>query len=218
MFWVAAAAAATASAAAHVRFVVPRLPPPALNEGETAPDYRALASRPDALGAATLALLAGLLVLPDLPTAHLPVWIAYLGAGCALVWVDLRSTWLPRRLNQVCLAQVAVGLLLLGAADWRSALAGLVGGAVALGLFHLVWLLGTGFGYGDVRLAAIVGTMAGVHGPQHWVTSILAGTMVGAVWALAHAVSNRGRDTPAHFPYGPSLWLGPVLAGWLSGW
>lgn len=218
MFWVAAAAAATASAAAHNRFVVPLLPAPSLDAGETAPDYRALASPLDTLGAAALALLAGLLVLPGLAAAHLPMWVAYLGAGCALVWVDLRSTWLPRRLNQLCLAQVALGLVALAAVDWRAALAGLVGGAAALALFHLVWRLGTGFGYGDVRLAALVGTVAGAHGLQHWLTSILAGTLVGAVWAVAHAVANRGRDAPAHFPYGPSLWLGPVLAGWLSGW
>lgn len=218
MTWVLAAAAATASAALHQRFVVPRLPAPHLDEGETAPDYGALAGARDVLGAAVLALLAATLVLPGAGEPRLLLWTAYVGAGAALVWVDLRTTWLPRRLNQLCLAQVLLGLVALGITDWRAALAGLAGGLAALGLFHLVWRLGTGFGYGDVRLAAIVGLVAGSSGPQHWLTSILAGTSVGALWAVAHTVGNRRRGGPAHFPYGPALWLGPVLATWLSGW
>lgn len=218
MIWVAVAAAASASAAAHQRLVVPRLPPPALGAGETAPDYRALAGARDVAGAALLAALAGALVLPGMPGARLLLWVAYLGAGAALVWVDLLSTWLPRRLNHLCLAQVALGLAALAIVDWKAALAGLAGSAAALGLFHLVWRLGTGFGYGDVRLAAIVGAVAGTSGPQAWTAAMLAGTVVGALWAVAHTVTLRRRGAPAHFPYGPALWLGPVLATWVSGW
>lgn len=218
MTWLLAAAAAAASAAAHQRFLVPRLPVPETMDDEDPPDYPAFASIPDVVGAALLALGCGLLVLPGLPAGHLVLWVAYLGAGAALVWVDLRSTWLPRRLHIVCLAQVALGLSLLAVTDWRSALAGLLGGLIGAGFFHLVWRLGTGLGYGDVRLAALVGAIAGTAGAQHWVAGFLAGTVVGALWGIGHALARRTLNTPAHFPYGPALWLGPVLAGWISGW
>lgn len=218
MIWVLAVVAAVASAAVHQRLVVPRLTTPATVDGEPAPDYRILASWPDVLGATGLALFTALLLLPGLPASQLPLWVGYLGAGAALAWVDLRTTWLPRTLNHLCLAQVGLGLAWLAITDWRVALAALLGGAATLGLFHLVWRLGTGFGYGDVRLAAIVGAVAGTGGLQHWLASILAGTAVGALWAVIHTLTRRHANAPAHFPYGPSLWLGPVLAGWISGW
>lgn len=218
MTWLLAAAAAATSAAAHQRLLVPRLPAPEVRDGEDSPDYPALASAPDVAGAALLALGCGLLVLPGLPPAQLLLWVGYLGAGAALVWVDLRSTWLPRRLHLACLAQVALGLALLAVTDWRSALAGLLGGLLGMAAFHLVWRLGMGFGYGDVRLAALVGAVAGTAGAQQWVAGFLAGTLAGALWGIGHAVTRRKRSAPAHFPYGPALWLGPVLAGWVSGW
>lgn len=218
MIWMLAAVAAVASAFIHQRWVVPRLRTPLLADDETAPDYRPLASWPNVLGAAALALLGSALVLPGSPTAQLLLWLGYLGAGAALVWVDLRTTWLPRQLNHLCLTQVGVGLLALGITDWRRAVAALAGGVAAFAVFHLVWRLGTGFGYGDVRLAAIVGAVAGSGGLQHWFASILAGTVTGAVWAILHSMLRRRTNAPAHFPYGPSLWLGPVLAGWISGW
>ena len=55
---------------------------------------------------------------------------------------------------------------------------------------------------------------AGSMGLQAWTTALLAGTLTGALWAIVHALRGRASDP---FPYGPSLWLGPVVAAALVG-
>ena len=218
MEWVPAVAACGISAVLHQLLVVPRLPAPAAEADEPPPDYRALASTRDALGVLALSVLAALLVLPGLPDPQLISWVGYLGAGAALVWVDLRTTWLPRVLNHLCLAQVALGVGWVAISDWRGAVAAVIGGLAALGLFHVVWALGSGFGYGDVRLAAIIGVVAGAAGWQQWLMSFLLGTLIGACWGVVHWLRSRSSGSPPHFAYGPALWLGPVAAFAISGW
>ena len=92
------------------------------------------------------------------------------------------------------------------------------GGAVAFVLFHLVWRFSSAFGYGDVRLAAIVGAVGALRGIDGWLLALLCGTTLGALWGVVHALMRRGTDRPAHFAYGPALWLGPIAAVAVSGW
>ena len=205
------------SAALHLRFVVPSLREPDLVDDEPAPHYAALASGRHvvALGIAVLILAQ---VLHRVPPQHWVVWFGYLGAGAALVSVDLRTTWLPRTLHLVCLAQVLLGLVWVAVLDWPTALASVAGGVVAFLLFHLVWRFSAAFGYGDVRLAGIVGAVGALGGVDGWLVALLCGTLLGAVWGIVHALARRGTDRPAHFAYGPALWLGPIAAVALSGW
>lgn len=216
MTWLVTLACAL-SAACHLRFVVPRLREPAVAADDPPPHYAGLAPmRHVALLALTVFLLAQ--VLHVVPPAEFVAWFGYLGAGGALVWVDLRTTWLPRTLNNVCLAQVAIGLAWLAVFDWQSSLSGLAGGLFAFALFHLVWRYSTAFGYGDVRLAANVGAMGGLGGLDGWLTTLLCGTLAGAAWAIAHAIHRRRHPGPRYFAYGPALWLGPMIALTVSGW
>lgn len=218
MTWLLALTVCAGSALAHQLLVVPRLPRAPVDGGDAPPDYARLATPRDGFGVLTLSVLASAAVLPRAPEALLPLWVAHLGGGAALAWVDLRTTWLPRRLNHLVLAQVLLALAWVAVGDWRTALAAAGGGLAAFALFHLAWSLGGGFGYGDVRLAGIVGAVAGTQGLQHWVSSILLGTVTGALWGAAHALRRRWRGGPTHFPYGPALWLGPVAAAAISGW
>lgn len=212
MIWViAAAVASSASAIAHLLFVLPRLPSPAPDGNDPPPDYVALATPGAGLAVGAAALLAALVAMPTQPTHHLLLWFGHLGAGTALVWVDLRTTWLPKRLNLICLVQVLAGLGLMAVLDWRTAAFALAAGLITRLLFHLVWRLGTGLGYGDVRLAGIVGIVAGAGGMQNWLTAVFLTTVIGAVWAVVHASRRRGR-TPTPFPYGPSHRAGPIAA------
>lgn len=216
MTWTLALACAV-SAALHLAVVVPRLHEPEVADGETAPGYATLAPVRDValLGVVVLALSQ---VLHLVPLAQAGVWAGYLGAGAALVWVDLRTTWLPRSLTLLCGAQMAVGLGWVAVSDWPTALASVAGAAVAFTLFHLVWRFSSTFGYGDVRLAALVGAMGGMRGIDGWLLALLCGTLLGAAWGVVHSLARRGTATPAHFAYGPALWLGPIAAVALSGW
>lgn len=211
--WVLACAI---SALFHLLVVTPRLAPPAPDADEPPPDFRELVNPRDSVGAVGLAGLAALLVCTNVPAIHLPMWFGFLGAGAALAWVDLRTTWLPRRLNLWCLVQVGLGLAFVATTEPVSALWGAVGGVVAFGFFHLVWLLSSTLGYGDVRLAGIVGTVGGVEGPGMLLTTLFAATLIGALWGLLHALRTRAAVVPVPFPYGPALWLGPVIAAAMS--
>ncbi|MEO7589189.1 MAG: prepilin peptidase [Arachnia sp.] len=205
------------SAALHLSWVVPRLPEPPQVAGEAGPAYASLAPIRHVLVLGVVVLLLAQ-VLHLVPGQQQVVWFGYLGAGAALVWVDMRTTWLPLTLHRICLAQVAAGLVVVAVVDWPTALTSVAGGAVAFGAFHLVWRFSTTFGYGDVRLAAVVGAVGALRGLDGWLLAMLCGTLLGAVWAVAHTLARRGTDRPRHFPYGPALWLGPVVAVALSGW
>ncbi len=206
-----------ASAAGHLAWVVPRLPEPTLTDGDPAPRYATLA-RGRHVALLALAALVLSQVLHGVPVEQFGAWFGYLGAGAALVSVDLRTTWLPRTLNLICVAQVALGLVWVAVVDWPMALSSVAGGAAALLIFHLVWRHSTTFGYGDVRLAAIVGALGALGGLDGWLVALLCGTLLGAVWGIAHGLYRRRHPGPAHFAYGPALWLGPILALVVSGW
>lgn len=217
MTWLVALACAV-SAALHLSLLVPRLKEPDLEDGEPAPRYATLAPAGHVLLLGAIVLVLAGSLLPAVPQEQQGVWFGYLGAGGALVWVDLRTTWLPRTLHLVCLAQVALALVWVALLDWSSALASLAGGGIAFLLFHLVWRFSSTFGYGDVRLAALVGAVGALGGLDGWLTALLCGTLLGALWGIGHALWRRGTDRPAHFAYGPALWLGPIAAVVLSGW
>ncbi|MDO5094118.1 MAG: hypothetical protein Q4D79_12025 [Propionibacteriaceae bacterium] len=188
--------------------MVPRLPRSAVGSAEQPPDYQRLARRKDAL---LLAVIVGLaaFALWRLPTGLLPLWFGYLGAGGALVWVDFKTTWLPKRLHWIAAAQLAAGLALVGWLAPRAAVGALLGAAAMAGVLWLVWRFSRTFGFGDVRLGLLVGAVAGSLGLQGWTTALLAGTVIGAVWAVCHAARGRAAEP---FPYGPALWLGPFIA------
>ncbi|MFV0428867.1 MAG: leader peptidase (prepilin peptidase)/N-methyltransferase [Arachnia sp.] len=214
MIW--AMAATAAAAIAHLWLLVPRLPPPATEPGEVPPDYRSLASR---TGLVVVALAAGaswLLVAPA--PAEAPAWFGYLGGGSVLAWVDLRTTYLPRRLHYIVLAQVAAGLAWLAVTHWMVAAAALAGGLAAAGLLWLVWRRGGSLGFGDVRLGLLTGAMGATMGLAGWIWSLMAGSLVGLVLAVTHTLRRRHTSLPTYFAYGPALWLGPVITAVVSGW
>lgn len=145
------------------------------------------------------------------------LWMPYLALGLPLVAVDALTTWLPRRLHLIVAGAMAAGWIGLLLQDWRAALAGLAGAAAGYVCFWFAWRLTGGLGFGDVRLAALIGAIAGVSGPTFWVLSFVCGTVIGAVHGIAHAVwAARHPGRPTHFAYGPALWLGPLIAALIS--
>ena len=89
--------------------VVPRLPRVSPDPDDPPPDYRSLARPRDAV-ALGLMVLGCSFLLWRVPVVQLPLWFGYLGAGGALVWVDFRTMWLPKRLHWIATSQVAAGL------------------------------------------------------------------------------------------------------------
>lgn len=167
-----------------------------------------------AAGAAAYAILATAL-LDEF--AFVGVWV-FIGAfGVLLAFVDARTHLLPRLLvwplyALTWIATIAAAVLLREASVLRDAL---YGNLIVFGIFVLLYVVagrffGGGFGYGDVRLSAVLGVALGPHG----VTATFAGIYAGFVLAaIVGIIRNRGRVRgQPHLAFGPYMVLG-ALAG-----
>ncbi|MHA6512283.1 prepilin peptidase [Tessaracoccus sp. Z1128] len=211
MVWVAAGVVAVV-AAVVMALAVPRV---RVLDDDEAPDFATLVNAWSVAGVTAGAFLAAL-ALWVLPTELWWLWVPYLGIGAPLAYVDLRTTFLPKQLHYVGVAAMGLGLVGLAVLDIRAAVGAVVGAVAAFGLLYLAWYLSPGLGFGDVRLALLIGAVAGQSGVSMWTAALFFGTALGAVHAVGHALwARRDEDRPKHFPYGPALWLGPIVAAWV---
>lgn len=202
---------------ASSRWWLARLPePPDPDEGKIA--YRELA-RPlslvfgSAIGAAALAALAAW----QLPAPLLPVWTVLAAFTPVLGYVDARTYLLPFLLVAPLYAVVWILTVAIAwsAGDWAIAREALVGNVVIFGLFLLLYAVagrffGGGFGYGDVRLSAVLGVALGPLGVSAAFVGVYAGFVIAAI---AGIVRNRGRVRGGPpIAFGPAMLLGAFVA------
>ena len=218
-------AIATALVLAAIQFwVVAHHPEPAPDEpdAELKTRYAELVN-PRALGLAVPLVALGLWPLLVTPLARWPVWVVWASVVAVLVWVDARTTWLPARAQlfaELAMLVAVVAVLLASPGGRASLLLGALGGAlVTAGLFAVFWWFSGALGFGDVRLAGLVGALCGLGGLDAWYAGVLAATVAGAAWGLATSWWRRRHPSPLGrvFAYGPALWLGPYLGlAWLQ--
>lgn len=198
---------------------IARLPEPAPDpeDDEVKPLYVDIAAAPRlapwlAAGSALLAVVAGLsLAEPWL----VPAWVVLAAVGSWLTYIDWRTRLLPFRmtvpLHVACLVLVALAALVTG--DWSILVKGLIGNVVVFAIFLLINLLGRfvsqPFGYGDVRLSAILGLTLGAVGYQATLFGLYIGFVLGAVCGLV--LSRRGIVDAKGFAFGPYLVVGAFL-------
>jgi leader peptidase (prepilin peptidase)/N-methyltransferase len=130
-------------------------------------------------------------------------------------------------LDVVILPAIGIALLLtLIAPGWLNSLfpelpqgsasGWLIGGAIGLGAFFLVWLFGQrvygpgAFGQGDIKLAAFIGLITGF---PLVVVALASGILAGGVISLL-LVATRIRSMRSYIPYGPFLIVGAAIALW----
>lgn len=126
--------------------------------------------------------------------------------------IDIRTHTLPNRF--VLPAYPIAGTLLLTAAlaggfphhAWNT-----IGGAAAMaGLYWVLWFgYPAGMGFGDVKLAGVLGLFLGFLGWEHVVLGAGAGFVVGGLWGLVLILSRRGTSKSA-IPFGPSMLVGAL--------
>lgn len=126
--------------------------------------------------------------------------------------IDIRTHTLPRRL--VLPAYPIAGSLLLAAAlAGGTPLHALIaaGGALAMaGLYWLLWAVyPSGMGFGDVRLAGVLGLFLGYLGWQHVLLGAAAGFVAGGLWGIVLIASGRGTAKSA-IPFGPAMLAGAL--------
>jgi leader peptidase (prepilin peptidase)/N-methyltransferase len=172
----------------------------------------------------------GLLLAAAIRFGATPALAPYCVLFCGLVALsvtDLQSGLVPRRFLYPWAALVALGLVGASAAgdDWHALWVSVLCGLAVFAFFFVVWYLAPrGMGFGDVRLAGVIGLALGWLGPLHVYLAFLAAFVLGAVYGLvAMMVTGRGRRT--RFAFAPALsagavvgvlWGGPIIHAWLG--
>ena len=143
----------------------------------------------------------------------------YLGAvSVALALIDVDTQTLP---NRIVLPSYAVGAGLLGAAgvlsqDWQALIGAGIGAVGMFGLYlGLALAKPGGMGFGDVKLAALLGLYLGYVGLPQLAVGVMAAFLLGGLAGVVLLATGRaGRRTA--IPFGPWMlagaWIG-ILAG-----
>jgi leader peptidase (prepilin peptidase)/N-methyltransferase len=146
--------------------------------------------------------------------AELPAFLYLSAIGVALALIDYDTHRLP---NVIVLPSYLVGALLLGTAaavtgEWDNAIRMLIG-AVALFAFYFVLALvhPAGMGFGDVKLAGVLGMYLGWLGYSELVVGGFLGFLFGGViGGTLMALGRASRKTK--IPFGPFMLLGALVA------
>ncbi len=146
--------------------------------------------------------------------ADLPAVLVLLAALLALGSVDLELLVLPKSMVYSALALVSVLFLLAatGTNAWGNAAMAAECAAAWTVLFFLMNLVSPRIlGFGDVRLALLLGVGLGWFGWRYAVLGFFAGNFIGAVIGVTLIVTKKmRRDQPV--PYGVFLALGAAVA------
>jgi leader peptidase (prepilin peptidase)/N-methyltransferase len=143
----------------------------------------------------------------------LPAFLSVAAGLVALSAIDLEHFLLPNRIVYP-LALATLALLTLGAigdGDWGAlgrAVLGGVAGALALGALHVASPRSMGFG--DVKLAFVLGLALGWLGWGELVLGLFCGFLAGALVGVA-LIALRRRGRKDHLPFGPFLAFGALV-------
>lgn len=176
--------------------------------------------------------------------APLAFWLALLacayfaGMAARLTVIDVRHHLLPNRI--IFPSYAVAGVLLLGAAaaqavagvpaaasasaqDGGAGLFGVPGlrvvaGGAVLWLFYFILraVYPPGMGFGDVKLAGVLGMYLGFLGWGQVFAGTFAAFLFGGLWSMALLVSRRG-TLKSDIPFGPFMLAGTAAAMLLPG-
>lgn len=149
----------------------------------------------------------------------LPAYLYLALVAMPLGAIDVEQHRLP---DVLTLPSYPVSLALLGVAapfvpsGGRHMIAALVGLA-ALGLVYAVLFLvnSSGIGFGDVKLAGVLGAYLGWLGADAWIVGAFLGVLFGGVFALALVVLRKATRKTT-IPFGPFMLAGALVAVLLS--
>jgi leader peptidase (prepilin peptidase)/N-methyltransferase len=136
---------------------------------------------------------------------HLLLVLLFLPALLSLTAADFERRLLP---NRVMYPTIVVALLVSWAWPDRNAFQSVAGGALGFGVVFVIFMVLPGLGFGDVKLAGLLGLLAGVSRvmPALMFAAIAAG-VAGIALLITRKVSLKGT-----IAYGPYLALGAFVA------
>ena len=144
----------------------------------------------------------------------LPAFLVLMAALIAISAIDLEHFIVPNRIVYPTLF-VSAPLLVVAAVidgDGKSLREAALGGVLAFALFLLIHLVSPGgMGFGDVRLAGLLGVFLGWLTLPHVLLGLFLGFLLASVVGVGLIVASR-RSRKDAIPFGPFLALGAVLA------
>lgn len=161
------------------------------------------------------AVLCLLVALRFGPVPVLPAYVYLVVVAVPLAVIDIEEHRLPDRLTlpsyPIALALLAVPMLTVASGKRHFTMAVL--GMVGLWLIYLVLHLAhpRGLGWGDVKLAGVLGAYLGWLGLNAWVEGAFFGVLLGGVYALALLVLRRA-TAKSTIALGPFMIAGALLA------
>lgn len=164
------------------------------------------------------------LTVPALAVSAI-VYVLFAAGSVALAVIDARTKLLP---NRIVFPLYGIGLagfggitaLLHNGSVVTHLVTAIVAAAALFGIFYAIAMFGP-MGYGDVKLAGVIGLYLGWLGIPVVFAGILLGTVAAALAALGIVVVRSARHQPwrrTEIPYGPYLLLGAWIAILLNFW
>ncbi|MEY2523060.1 MAG: leader peptidase (prepilin peptidase) / N-methyltransferase [Ilumatobacteraceae bacterium] len=148
---------------------------------------------------------------------ELPAVLAFIFGGVLLAVIDWKVQRLPTRIVHFTLAAVGAGLVFASLVewDWVPLATAVAGGVLFANAFFLIWFVGRNFagvmllGFGDVRLAAVLGLLLGWYGLPYVLYGAIVGNLLAVVVAIATCIHKR--KLHMRYSFGP-----PLIAGALA--
>ncbi len=144
----------------------------------------------------------------------LPAYLCFASVSIALALIDLDTRTLPNRIVVPSLLVVPVLLAVasLGTGDWWALLWSFVGAAALFAFyFALVLVYPQGMGFGDVKLAALIGLVLGYLGWGPLIVGAFAAFLLGGVFSIILLVAGKA-TRKSGIPFGPWMlagaWIG----------
>ena len=147
---------------------------------------------------------------------ELPAYLYLAAVAVALALIDLDAHRLP---DAIVLPSYGVGVVLLalasadpgGSADWSALVRGLVGGAALFALYFLLLVAyPAGMGFGDVKLAGVLGLYLAWIGWGAFAVGAFGAFVVGGVFSLLLLATGRA-TRKSGIPFGPWMLVGAAI-------
>jgi leader peptidase (prepilin peptidase) / N-methyltransferase len=148
---------------------------------------------------------------------ELPAVLAFIFGGALLAVIDWKIQRLPTQIVYYTLAGVGAGLVFASLVTWEwvPLATAAAGGLLFANAFFLLYVITRQFagmviiGFGDVRLAAVLGLLLGWYGLPYVLYGAIAGNLLAALVALATCLHRR--TLVMRYAFGP-----PLIAGTLA--